>query len=196
MTGLDKIINEIEQEAQREAQDALDKATAKAAEVLAAAKEAAAAKTAEMNARAQKDVRDIEAARDSASALQRRQRTLQVKQQLLAETLQKALESLYTLPEGEYFALLCKLAAATAQPGEGEMLLNEADAKRMPATFKANLAAALPAGSTLTVSGNTRPIDGGFILKYGDIEQNNSFKAMFDARRDEFADLIRETLFA
>lgn len=195
MTGLDKIIAEIQQEAQREADAALEKANAQAAEILADAKTEADAVTLKINAQAEKDVRDIAAARESALTLQRRQRTLEVKQEMLGETLQKALESLYSLPENEYFALLTKLAAAAAQPGAGEMLLNEADLKRAPASFKAGLAAALPAGSTLVVSAQTRPIDGGFVLKYGDIEENCSFKAMFDARQDEFSDLIRDKLF-
>jgi len=34
------------------------------------------------------------------------------------------------------------------------------------------------------------------VLKYGDVEENCSFRAMFDARSDEFSDLVRDTLFA
>ncbi len=85
--------------------------------------------------------------------------------------MQKALEALRALPADEYFALLCRLAAASAEQGEGEMLLSEDDKARLPAGFCRTLATLLPKGAKLAVAEATRKLDGGFILKYGDIEQ-------------------------
>lgn len=196
MTGLEKIIAEIREEAAAEAADITAKAKAEADSIVAAAKAETDAKTAKIETAAKQGVADIEQGRDSAIALQRRQRTLAAKQEVLAETLQKALESLYGMEDGEYFDLIITLAAGTAQNGKGEMLFNEEDAKRLPGDFAKKLAAALPKGAELAVSKETRPIDGGFVLKYGDIEENCSFKDIFAARADEFSDLVRDVLFA
>ena len=45
-------------------------------------------------------------------------------------------------------------------------------------------------------SGETRNIDGGFILIYGGIEENCSIDAMFAEKRDELLDQVRKILFA
>ena len=145
---------------------------------------------------AQRDVAEINRSRDSAQQLQRRQRTLQTKQAVLNETIDMALESLYKLPDVDYFVLLVRLAARAAQPGEGVMYLNEKDRARLPAEFETHLAKALPAGAKLTLSDKTRPIDGGFVLGYGGVEENCSFEAIFSARHDEFSDMIRDILFS
>ena len=196
MTGLDKIVQEIQDEANAEARAAIDKAKAEAAEILADAKARGASAASEAASAAGQQVKDIAAAQDSAMQLQRRQKTLEVKQQLLAETLEKALQALYNLPDKEYFGLLTRLAVRAAQPGEGEILLNKRDLERLPIGFELDVAAALTPGKKIRISQRPRPIDGGFIFKYGNVEENCSFRALFDARQDEFSDLIRDTLFA
>lgn len=195
MTGLDTIIKEIMDEAQAEADAAKAKAKAQADEILQKATSEAEAERAKIGASAGQTVADVTAARESALALQRRQRTLETKQALLNETLEKALEKLYSLPEGEYFELCHRLALRNAEDGEGALLFNEKDKARQPADFATKLAAALPTGKTIQVSGETRPIDGGFVLKYGDVEENCSFRAVFEARHEEFSDQIRPILF-
>ncbi len=196
MTGLEKIVKEIEDEARAEAAATLSKAKARAEEILAEAKATAKAESDKIDAATKQELADVENSRASALGLQRRQRTLQTKQEMLSETLDKALSELYELPEGAYFSLLVKLAANAAQPGEGEMLLSEKDRARLPASFEKDLAAALPEGRKLAIAQATRPIDGGFVLKYGDVEENCSFADMFDARREEFADKVQDILFA
>lgn len=196
MSGLDKILAEIRDEAAAEAKQALDAAQSQADRILAQAKEDSQAQADKILAAAKQDVADIERSRESALALQRRQRTLAQKQALLAETLQKAQDAILALPEDVYFDLLVRLAQKAAEPGEGVLLLNPADKKRAPANFAKKLAAALPQGASLSISADTRDIDGGFVLKYGDVEENCSIGDMFNARADEFSDLIRDTLFA
>ena len=196
MTGLEKIIKEIEDEAAAEAEAVLAKARQEAEELLQAARQKAQAAGDKAEAESGQAVADIEYSRDSALALQKRQRSLETKQALLAETLEIAKKELCALPDDTYFALLVRLAVSSAEAGEGEMLLSQKDSQRIPAGFAAQLAAALPAGASLRISSETRPIDGGFVLKYGDVEENCSFSAIFDARRDEFADKISPVLFA
>ncbi len=196
MTGLEKIIREIEDEAAAEAEATIAKAKEEADGLLQKAREDAQAASDKALDAASQSVADIEYSRDSALGLQKRQRSLETKQALLGETLALALKELYCLPEQEYFTLLLRLAAASAQNGEGVMMLNNKDKQRLPAGFEQQLAGVLPAGSSIKLASESRPIDGGFVLKYGDVEENCSFAAIFDARWEEFADMISPILFA
>ena len=196
MTGLEKIVNEIKDEATKEAESILATAKAKAAAIKKAAEEEAEQKTAQIAEETGQNVKDVEVSRESAMVLQKRQRTLQTKQAILNETLDAARAELYKLPDEQYFSLLIQLAVKAAEEGSGEMLLNEKDRAKMPASFEKDLNSKLAGGKTIAIGAETRPIDGGFVLKYGGVEENCSFSALFDARREEFSDLVRDILFA
>ena len=51
-------------------------------------------------------------------------------------------------------------------------------------------------GGKLIVSKEERNIQGGFVLIYGGIEENCTFKAMFDSRRGELSDKVHALLFS
>lgn len=195
MTGLEKIVAAIREEAQAEAKAVIDQAQAEAARILSEEKAGSDALCAEIEASARQQAADIERAAASAAELQRRRRLLEAKQELLAHTMEEALRELYALPEEDYFSLLIQMASACAEPMAGELLLSGRDLSRCPEGFIQRLGQALPKGAVLSLSREPRPIDGGFILKYGDIEHNCSFRAVFDARREELTDKVRGILF-
>ncbi len=195
MTGLEKIVTAIREEAQAEAKAVIDQAHAEAAHILSEEKSKSDALCAEIEASARQQSAHIERAAASAAELQRRRRLLEAKQEMLAHTMEEALKELYALPEEAYFSLLIQMAAACAEPMEGELLLSGRDLSRCPDDFVQRLGQALP-NAALSLSRETRPIDGGFILKYGDIEHNCSFRAVFDARREELTDKVRGILFS
>ena len=47
----------------------------------------------------------------------------------------------------------------------------------------------------LTISKESKEIDGGFLLLYGDVEENCSFDAMFMAAKETLQDEVRDLLF-
>jgi V/A-type H+-transporting ATPase subunit E len=49
--------------------------------------------------------------------------------------------------------------------------------------------------ASLIISENTVTIDGGFILKYGDVEENCSFDALFSSAKEELSDRVNAILF-
>ena len=76
-------------------------------------------------------------------------------------------------------------------------VLGEADRKRMPADFPKKLENVLPKGASLTVSDTPSPsVEGGFLLIYGGIEENCTFRALFDAKREALQDIANQILFA
>ena len=62
-------------------------------------------------------------------------------------------------------------------------------------TLNAALVAGGKEGAALTVSSETRDIDGGFVLTYGGIEENCSFDALFDSAHEMLQDKVQEILF-
>ena len=131
----------------------------------------------------------------SAAELETRNRLLRERRRILDETLKKTVGYLQGLPDAAYFEALLPLAARSAQAGEGLLLFGAGDLKRLPADFEARLNRSLETGKKLTVSPEAAPIDGGFLLKYDDIEMNCSFSALLDARREELEDRVNRILF-
>ena len=62
-------------------------------------------------------------------------------------------------------------------------------------SLNAALVAGGKEGAALTVSSETRDIDGGFVLTYGGIEENCSFDALFDSAHEMLQDKVQEILF-
>ena len=196
MTGLEKIVASIREEALGEAKSITDQANADAARMLASEKAKSDEQCAQIGDFAKRQAEDIERAGASALELQRRRKLLEAKQELLTQTMELALDELYAQPDQAYFELLLKMAGAFAEPKNGQLLLSAKDFARCPKDFAERLRNHLPQGVTLTVSEARAPIDGGFILKYGDIEQNCTFRAVFNARWDELTDKARGILFS
>jgi len=196
MTGIEKINTAILEEAKAEANASLAKAKTEAERIFAEEKAQSDARCAEIAENGRRTVAEIERACVSSARLRRRKSLLEAKQEILAQTMEQALERLYEMPVDTYFDLLVKIAAAMAEPGDGELLLNKKDLLRRPADFEKVVQEALKNGCRLRLSEIARPIDGGFILKYGDIEQNCSFRAIFTARWDEMSDKVRDILFS
>ena len=195
MTDLDIIISEIEKASTQEAEEIIAKAKAEADGIAGAARDSALRQAAESEAEAERRTAEIGLAGVSARQRTRRERILEAKQEMIGEVIREVRDKLYALPDIEYCELLAGLAVSAADICEGVILLNDRDKNRLPPDFEAKLADMLPAGATLSVSDETRPIDGGLILKYGSVEQNCSFDAIFAARCDEFSDLIHDSLF-
>lgn len=196
MTGLEKIIASILEEARMEAQACIEEAKVEAERILAEENAKSYALCAKTTESAKQQVIDIERACASAVQLSRRKGLLEEKQALLTQTLEQALERLYAMPEDVYFGLLVKMTAAFAEPGEGELLLNERDLSRLPKDFEKSVNMALKENCKLRLSEQARPMEGGIVLKYGEVEQNCSFRAIFTSRLDEMSDRARGILFS
>ena len=65
-----------------------------------------------------------------------------------------------------------------------------------PAKLERLNAIAQEKGGALTLAPAGRVVGGGFILVYGGIEENCTFPALFEARKEELQDLVHKQLFA
>ena len=196
MTGLDKMKSQILDEAKALADNKIDLAKAKASDIIREAK-AEAEKTSEsISQKSQADVNNYKDRVASSIDLQERTKILETKQEVIAQVLEKAYDSLKAMGSGEYFAMLVKIISKYALPQEGEVFLSPGDLARMPSGFEAEVeAAAKEKGGILKISKEGRNIENGFVLAYGGIEENCTLKAMLDAKKDELSDKVHQILF-
>ncbi len=196
MIGLDKMVQEILNEANSAAASSLSAAQLQSQATMADAKEQGIARSADIAAQSAMDTADYLSRAQSAAELQKRKNILVAKQQIIQDMIERAKQSLYSATPEQYFALVLKMASKYTLPQAGEIIFSKKDLARLPAQFEPALNEAVQAkGAVLRISGETREIDGGFVLVYGDIEENCSFSALLEADHDILQDQVHELLF-
>lgn len=196
MTGLDKIINQIEEEAKSSADKIVEEANAQAEAVLTEADVTCREIGEDAAKKAEAAREDILKKSRSAASMERKKELLAAKLQVIDQIIDRAKETLYTQDDKAYFEMIVRMIEKFARPESGEIRFCGKDKKRLPAGFEQKAAAAAAKkGGSLTVSKETCEIAGGFILVYGGIEENCSFEAMFAAERESLQDKVHTLLF-
>lgn len=196
MTGLDKIISQIQNDAKTAAEEILADAEREAKTILSQAEAEGEKITQEISDESARNVTELDQRSRSAALLQKKKNVLAAKQAIIDDMIHEAQERLAKIDDKTYFETVVKIAEKNARAQTGEIVFSEADLARLPKDFEKTLNAVLTRGGKLTVSKQTQDIDGGFLLDYGGIEVNCSFKAMFDSARETLQDKVREYLFS
>lgn len=197
MTGLDKILKHIEEDAVSAAEQCLAEAKHKADEIMAETRAEGEKKCAKIAEDSKMDVQSCLSRAESAANLQEKKLILKAKQEIISEVINNAKNSLLKLPDKEYFDVIIKMVQKQALTGAGYIMFSETDYKRLPSQFNEALKNCLSgkAGASLTLTDETVNINGGFILVYGDVEINCSFDALFAAAKENLQDKVSEVLF-
>ncbi len=197
MTGLDKIVNQILDEANNSASAKLEEAKAQAEQIIGAAREEAAKETEAIAERSAADMANYKERMKSSADLKSRTAILTAKQEMIADVLTKAYEKFCARSDKEYFNTLLDMLGKFALGQEGTLYFSSADLAKLPAGYEEKVQAqAAKKGGSLTISKETRNIDKGFVLAYGGIEENCSFRALFDSKKDELQDKVQALLFS
>ena len=194
MTGLESILNQIASDGQKEAEEQLSAARAKAAEITEKAKAEGAEKVRAALKDGERRAQEIRDRAQSAAELEQRNQMLVFKQELIGEAVEAARESLENAPDKEYFEILLTLYKRFAQEGRGEMLLNKRDIDRLPDDFLARMRKAVP-GAEVTISPKPHQVENGFLLVYGGVAINCTFRAIFEDAYEELRDAAGKLLF-
>lgn len=117
-----------------------------------------------------------------------REAILSVENSTVAEIIAEAKGRLLKLPTNEYFALLTDIYRNNAENGEGELLLTKADRERMPEDFLKTLSGIK---GKLTLSDEDAP-SAGFVVRYGRVELNCTFDAIFEDKYNLFSDIASQ----
>ena len=193
MKGLEGILEQIQQDSQNQAEEILAAARRDAKATVQAAQQEGQRQAAEIMEAAQKEAEAFRQRAESAALLEKRDRILRKKQQLIQACLRQACNDLEQAPPEEYFAMWLQLASQVAQPGEGVLQCNARDLERMPPDFPQRLES-LP--GHIRVDPTPGNMESGFLLSYGDIDSNCSFPALFQERLEELRDATGAILFA
>ena len=197
MSGLEKIIGHISAEAGREAKKLLEDAKVQAESIRKDAEEKTAAECDRINKKSEAEVQSILDRGNSSAELRKKQLLLEQKQELINETIEKAAKRLVDLDTSAYFDVIKKLFAKNALGRDGIISFSQKDLDRLPAGFADGLQAiAKEKGGSLRLSDTAADIDGGFVLNYGGIEENCSFRALIDSSLETLQDKVQKVLFA
>ena len=193
MSGIDVIISQIEQDTQAVCEKIIAEAQAKADKILAEARDQAQSVAAAGKEKTAARVADIKKRGESAADLEEKRVMLRAKQDIISTMLKKGLDDAKNLPDNEYFALIVQMVEKYSQPEDGIICFGRKDKERMPDDLPERVNSA--AKGRLTLAVEDADIDAGFILKYGGIEQNCSFDAIFASEAETLSDRAGKLLF-
>lgn len=190
MTSSEKILAEIRDGAQAEAEKIIADAENRAAEIIAAAKAEAETEAEKIKAEAEKKAELIINSGKSSAELLKRDTALKCRRELIEKALTAVTEAVMAYGDKDYFDFLLTLIKREKLCGKGEVYLSAKDKNRDTAAFKSELNAL-----DITLSDTFADINGGFILKYGDIQINGELSALIREKRDQLVDEVNKTLF-
>lgn len=197
MGGLDKIIEEIKDQANAEAGQILKEADEYCDEYMKEITDKVADEV-EAFEKKEKSKRDLYDEKVKSGALFReRNEILKTKQQCINEVIKEAEYTICNLETKQYFDFLSKLFEANFDGTDGEMFFGKEDLERMPEEFKEKIKTiADNKGAKVNISDKTKNIKNGFILVYGEIEENCTIQSLFDEKSDALRDIVNKELFS
>ncbi len=221
VNGLEKITDKILNDAREEAARILAEAEESCRSITEGYTARADAIKDRLVEEAKREGADLVARAKTTAVTKRKNATLEAQSRLIDETFTVAYSNLKRLPVEEYRAILVGLLSSAlyeqdaiecssralygeeeaALPASYEVLFNARDRERcgkdvLDATVK-KLNGRLPAAflKKLKLSEQTRPIDGGLILRCGDVESNCSLELLFAQLREELEVDVYRALF-
>ena len=130
----------------------------------------------------------------SVAQLDARKLELAAKQEMLSKAYDLALEKLVNLPDKEYVNLLADLAVKASSTGREAVIFSQKDRARYGKAVVTQANEKLGDGH-LTMSEQSRPIQGGLILSDGDVEVNCTFETLVRLQRGEMDREVAKVLF-
>ncbi len=198
MEGIEKITARIIEDAEREIAAMQQETEEEVNTLLAQAQTEAEQESMELLIRGRRAAEERRERLSSSADMECRKLELAAKQELLQQSFDAALEELCALPQERYVTLLSALAVEASSSGRERMILSARDADRLGEELvKAANTALQRAGrrGELTLSEETRPIPGGFILAEGDVELNCAFDTLIQLQREKLEKEVAAILF-
>ncbi|MBQ3702343.1 MAG: V-type ATP synthase subunit E [Oscillospiraceae bacterium] len=194
MKGTEKIIAHIGADAKTQADAILAQAEARCAEIREGYEQQAKQAYAERIRAGVKANQDRLDSMERLAKMEGRKAILALKQDMVAESFDRACDQLVNLPAAEYGAFLAKLAVKASVTHDEEVVLNARDRKALGEKVIEAANKAL-GGGKLTLSKETGDFKGGLILRRGSIEANCTAELLVDLCREEMAAELAGVLF-
>jgi V/A-type H+-transporting ATPase subunit E len=196
--SLEKIIERIKQDAQSQVGEIKDKASKEADKILQKASDEANSYKAQALENAKAEAQQRKQRLISSANLEFRKEILTEKQNAIDLAFQEAVNTLTRMNDEEYRQTIKKMLISSVQTGDEDLVLSVRDKTRINENFlkdvNKELVKAKKKGN-LKISKDTYNILGGFVLRKGNIEINNSFESLFKSFRDDLEAEVSKVLF-
>ncbi len=191
MVQLDRITTHIISEAQKEAERIDEEAKRKAEDILAQAKKDAEQAYEAIVSEGEKQAFKVLEIAEAAAVHERTMAFLSSKVEYIEKTIAHAKNMILSMPYERYEMYLLGLLDLYAHKGQtGTIVFGLRDFSRLGEALKEKIKQ-----FDLTAESSERPLDAGFILKYGDIEENCSLEALIRNKKEKLMDIISQRLF-
>ena len=194
MDGIEKITGRIAADAGREIDDINAEARRQADEITARYEAQAQRESEEILSRGRRNADERVERLASVAQLDARKLELAAKQEMLSKAYDLALEKLVNLPDKEYVNLLADLAVKASSTCREAVIFSQNDRARYGKAVVTQANEKLGDGH-LTMSEQSRPIQGGLILSDGDVEVNCTFETLVRLQRGEMDREVAKVLF-
>lgn len=193
MTGIDKIIKQIESDTKIQCDDIISTAEKNAERTINEANLDIVKRVTKIENDADRKYKDIIKRGESSADLEERKTILLTKQEVISDMIKNSKQYLENLPDDEYFDLMLKLVEKNHTSEKGEIKFNKKDLSRIKDDFQSKLDVA--SKNTLTLSKDSIDINSGFVLFYDGIEENCTFDALFSSLYEKMTDKVTKLLF-
>ena len=196
MSGLDNIVEEIRNQSKQEANEILKEADVFCKDYMNKIKKDVEVEVVSIEKKALADRKLYEEKTVSGMEFLERNSILRAKQQVIEQAIDKARESIAGLNDEEYFNVLEKLLRKNVQQGKGKIGFSKKDLDRIPNGFEDRVKEIVAENQgELVIDKEPANIKDGFVLVYGEIEENCTLKALFDSNIDRIKDIANKQLF-
>lgn len=196
MSGLDNIVEEIRNQSKQEADEILKEADVFCKDYMNKIKKDVEVEVVSIEKKALADRKLYEEKTVSGMEFLERNSILRAKQQVIEQAIDKARESIAGLNDEEYFNVLEKLLMKNVQQGKGKICFSKKDLDRIPNGFEDRVKEIVAENQgELVIDKEPANIKDGFVLVYGEIEENCTLKALFDSNIDRIKDIANKQLF-
>ena len=197
MYGIDRISQRILEDAQAEAARIIEEAEERARSI----KDRKTKEVEKSNQKLHEDnmakAQDRKRRMLSAAELEMKKEVLAAKQQMIDEAMEKAKQAIMDMPKDEYRRVISKMLLESAQ-GHEEVVFSAADEKRLDQSLIDQVNQELKQQGKrgeLSLSPERGEFEGGFILRSGGMEINNTFGAILRMSRNHLEARLAEILF-
>jgi len=180
------MIDKILADAKAEAKIITDAALKEAEVVLEVANAKAQKESAALGALAQAEADKAAAKEISSAQMLAKKMILTQKQSILEEVISAAKAKLLSLTDVEYKVIIIGMLDKAEIDKDSEIIFSKKDKN----DFGKEVAA-----SGYNLADETRDIDGGFVVKKGDIEYNYSFESIISVEKENIEQIVAEILF-
>jgi V/A-type H+-transporting ATPase subunit E len=191
--SIENITEKILSEANINAENSIKLAQSQALEITNKAKNEAAEILNEISQKSNLEIDIIKNRKISSGKLEERKMILATKQDAVRKSFDLALEKLSTMPEDKYINYLLD-GICNIPNCEGEVILNELDRNKIGEKL-VKIANDKLKTDKIVLSKGTFQTKGGFILRKGDVEVNNTFEMILSSIKEGLTFEVANTLF-